>query len=471
MKALFIQNFWQPFLGTCYISSKIKSAGHSCSLIIQSKIDDRLLKEIQKENPQVIAFSVMTSSLHWTLSAAKYIKNNFPEMKIILGGIHPTICPEVIEDESVDVICRGEGELPFSEFLSAMETGIDYSSTPNLWIKSKKGIIKNEIRHLIQDLDSLPFPDRSLYFDKYPFLANFESKAVLIGRGCPYPCTFCINNTLMQLHSGKGKFIRRRNPDKVIEEIKSIQEKYTLKHIYFNDDTFTLNIHYLEEFLNKYRKNFSIPFTCGSRADLVTPRLVKILKESGCYCVEMGVECGNEDFRYSILKKKITDEEIINAANLIKGAGIYLKTSNMTGLPGETLDIAFQTIELNRKIKADFVNCSLLQPYPKLEITELAFESGYLNKNFDFSTLEGMSYSKNPIAGKDTRKLRNLQKFFLLCIKFKWLEPAVKILINFPANFIFDIIFEISFAFNYSKYHKISLKQVAKFAFLGRKNY
>lgn len=413
----------------------------------------------------------MTSTVKWTLSASKFIKNNFPSIRIILGGIHPTICPEIIEDENIDFICRGEGEIPFSRLLNAMENNCDYSSISNIWIKNGSGIIKNAIGTLVPDLDSLPFPDRSIYFDKYPFLANIESKAIITGRGCPFPCTFCLNHHLLKLYAGKGKYIRRRSPDNIIAEIKQITEKYPLKHIYFNDDTFTLDYKYLKEFLSQYKKEVSIPYTCGSRADLITEEMVGMLKDTGCYFVEMGVECGNEDFRTQILKKKITDEEIIKAAILIKNAGISLKTSNMTAMPGETVEIALQTIDLNRRIGADSVNCSLFQPYPKLEMTEYAIKSGYLDKNIDYSSLGGMSYKKNPILGNDARKLRVLQKFFLLCIKHKWVEPIVKIIINLPPNFIFDLVFKLSFVFNYAKYHKLSTRQVVKFALLSRKSY
>lgn len=471
MNVLFIQNYWQPYLGIAYIAAKIRSEGHRASLLIEEKIDDKLLASIKKEAPHVVAFSVMTSSLRWTLAAVKWIKSNLPSVKIVLGGIHPTIRPDVIENEGIDFICRGEGEIPFLELLNALENGTDYRSIKNIDSKDGDKIIRNEIRNLIEDLDSLPFPDRSLYYDPYPFLAKLDSKSVIIGRGCPFPCTFCVNHSLIQLYKGKGKFVRRRSPENVLAEIRDMRSTVPLKHIYFNDDTFTLDIHWLGKFLASYKEMFSIPFTCGTRADLVTPELISLLKNSGCYCVEMGIETGNEEFRYKLLKKNITNEQIIRAAGIIKNSGLYLKTSNMTALPGETLELAFQTIHLNRAIAADFVNCSLLQPYPSLEITDYAMEKGYLPHDFDFLTLTGMSYRKNPIQGREIDQLVKLQRFFLLLVKFKWLEPVVKKLLVLPQNFVFDLVFKLSFLWNYAQYHKLSFLQVIRLAFRGRKHF
>jgi anaerobic magnesium-protoporphyrin IX monomethyl ester cyclase len=471
MRVLFLQNFWQPYLGVCSIAAVLKSRGHNGSVIIAEEPENALLEQVELEKPDVVGFSCMTSSVRWALSTAKIIKDSFPTIKTILGGIHPTVCPDVIEHDNVDMVCRGEGEFALAELMDALAKGTDYSNIKNLWVKTGDGITRNELRPLISDLDQLPFPDRSIYYERYPFLRDMVSKSIMVGRGCPFPCAFCVNHSLIRLYKGKGPYVRRRSPENILKEINELRSIYRLEHIYFNDDTFTLKYDWLADFLGVYRRTVGLPFTCGTRADLVTPKLVKLLKESGCYCAEMGIENGNEAFRKQRLKKNITNAQILEAARLIKKAGIYLKTSNMTGVPGETVDMAFQTIELNRKCNVDFMNCSLLQPYPGLEITDYAQQEGFLPLEFDFLSLEGMSYRKNPIRAADIQQMQNLQRFFLLCVKFPWTEPIVRELIRLPANFLFDLVFKATYVQNYKKYHGLPLWQVVKLAFRARRHY
>jgi len=134
------------------------------------------------------------------------------------------------------------------------------------------------------------------------------------------------------------------------------------------------------------------------------------------------------------------------------------------------LEKAIKTVKLNAKIKADASNCSLLQPYPKLGITEYAIANGYLNPDFDFTTLGYMSYNDSPIKLKDGKKIKNLQKLYYIGIWFPWTIPILKVLINLPENnIVFTSIFKLTHAISYARYHQLKLIDVIKLGLKSRK--
>jgi len=467
MKVLFIQNFLQAYYGIMSISAVLKKAGHQTEVHIVDKEED-LIKVIKKSAPDIIAFSCTTAMYPIALKQSVKIKNKY-SIPIIFGGIHPTICPDIINEKSIDIICRGEGEYAFLDLLNDLEKGQEINKIKNLWVKKNKKIYKNEMRNLIEDLDELPFPDRDIYYKKYPYLRNQSTKVFFLGRGCPYNCSFCINKTYMTLYKGKGKYIRRRSINKIIQEILDVKKKYGLKAIYFNDDTFTLNKEWLFKFLEEYKKRVNIPFTCGSRASLITEEMTKHLKNANCKCIEMGVEAGNEKMRIELLDKNETNQSLLNASKLIRKAGINLKTSNMMCLPGETPKLALETIRFNSKLKANFMNCSLLQPYPLLGITRYAMDNGFLDTDFDYNALGRLSYFETPIKLKHKKQIMNLQKFFYFGVWFPWTIPLIKKLSKLPPNAVFNTAFKLSYVYSYARYHQLSIIDVIKLAMHSRK--
>lgn len=183
----------------------------------------------------------------------------------------------------------------------------------------------------------------------------------------------------------------------------------------------------------------------------------------------MHVETGNEKLRKDLLGKTETNESLINASQLIKKSKIKLKTSNMMCLPGETVELALETIRFNSKLKADFMNCSLLQPYPLLDITNYAIENGSLDTDFDYNTLGGLSYFETPIKLKGKKQIMNLQKFFYMGVWLPWTIPLIKRLSKLPPNALFSTLFKCSYVYSYARYHQLSIIDVLKLAIRSRK--
>lgn len=455
-RVAFVQNIAFEYLGVMYISSMLKKHGHTVEMFIVGKDEDKAIGEIASFKPDLVGFPCTTGVHRWALKFAGKMKEK-ASCKVIFGGAHATYFPEVINESAVDIICRSEGEYAVLDIAEKMDRGADLTDTLNCWFKANGKIIKNDQRPLIENLDELPFPDRDLYISKYPFLKRSQ-KAFLGGRGCPFDCTFCFNHALIKLYKGKGKVVRYRSVDSLIAEIKEVREKYGLRTVYMQDDTFILNKKWVTEFAEKYKKEVGLPFVCLIRADLADESMIKKLSEAGCKNVFFGVEAGSEDLRNSLLKKKVTDEEIRNVAALLKKYGMKCRTYNMLGLPGETLEDAFKTVSINAEIETDYPWCALFHPFPGTELAEYAKEKGLLDASVD--TANPSFFKDSIIKSEHKRELVNLQKLFFYGVKFPSTMPLIKRLIRLRPNIIFDLAFLASYGWCYLLSENLTLREM-----------
>lgn len=166
LKVLFISTAPRIYLnmGIMQLSSMLKSAGHSCKLAFSA--DKDLLEGIEAYSPGIIAISYSSFYARRTIQTIREIKRQF-DIPIILGGPHPTYYPDIIDEEGMEIICRGEGEHALLEIVNKMEGGEDTTRIKNLWVKKDGKIFKNDLRPLVEDLDSLPFPDREIFKNVY----------------------------------------------------------------------------------------------------------------------------------------------------------------------------------------------------------------------------------------------------------------------------------------------------------------
>lgn len=396
--------------GIASISAVLKKAGHSTSLIYLWQVDDGSLdSRIREFRPDLVALSLTSGFFELGCAVAKRVKDAY-NLPVLMGGVHPTLRPgESIAAEGVFAVCIGEGEYPTLELCEALQAGRDPTGIPNLWVRRDGIVHRNEIRPLIADLDSLPFPDRELFpFDK--LLDTLAEMEFMGSRGCPYLCAYCVNHAFIQLLKGKGPYVRYRSVDSLLAEIDQVMSRYThAGYIGFHDDTFTLNPDWLREFSAKYSARFKFPFWCNSTARMITPETVALLKKAGCFEVRMGVESGNDHIRIDVLKKNVSKEEIINAFKLLREAGILTYAFNMIGLPYETPETIEDTIRLNQIIRPNEIFCSVFQPYPGTGLDTLCREKGWSTGKTVKSYFEA-DYSLNQptISGRQVLYYRDI---------------------------------------------------------------
>ncbi len=452
----FVQNLSFEYLGVMYLSAMLKEHGHKVEVFIVTAHEDNAIDEINRFGPDLIAFSCTTGIHNWVVSFAKKLKKN-QICPIVMGGPHATFFPEVIKEASIDIICRGEGEHAICDLANAIDKNEDYTNTKNCWFKVDGTIIENEQRHLIEDLDTLPFADRQLYADKYPFL-NRSQKVFIGGRGCPFDCSFCFNHAYKKLYHKKGAVVRFRSVDNLIKEIQEVQQHSNVRTVYFQDDTFILNKQWVAEFTSKYISKINLPFVCLVRADLADEATLIKLSEAGCKNVFFGIESGDESLRQILLKKRVSDKQIIDAAHLMKACGIRFRTYNIFGLPGETLEQALKTVKLNIEIGTDYPWSSLFNPFPGTELAQYAYDKGYLDQKVN---LNSPSFFKDSVLkSKDKNAIINLHKLFFYCVKFPFLIPLIKKVIPYKTNILFDCAFLFGYAWCYFRSENLTMREM-----------
>ena len=446
-KLLFLQNLEYEFLGPAYISSMLKNKGHEVRLLVGASLED-FNKTLSDFKPNLVAFSIMSGSQKWALNMARRVKTEFG-IQNIFGGPHPTYFPDFINEGCVDIIAIGEGEKASLELMDCIETSKDYSGVKNLWVKKNGSIYRNEVRCLDNDLDEYPFADRKLYSD-VGGKADLSIRQIITSRGCPWHCSFCFNDSLRKIYQDKGRYVRIRDVDMVIEEARQLRDDFSAKIIYFADDVFGLDKRWLFEFLPKYKKSVGLPFICLIRADILSKNktYAEMLSEHGCIMVSFGIESGSEYTRNTVLEKNIFNEDIYKAANLLHKSGIKFRTFNILGLPGESLEDALKTVQMNIEIKTDYPWCSIFMPFSGTKLTEYARNKGYLTEiDEQKSFFSGSTLVNHP----EIKKLENLQNFFQTAVIFPKSLKIIKFLIKLPPNPIFKLWFGMVYFFVYIK--------------------
>lgn len=442
MRVLFVQNNGiQESIGIANLSGILKANGHEADLLLVSHTPD-LIGAIRAYDPGLIAFSALTGVHHSLEQLAVRIKQSL-HIPIIVGGPHPTYSPEMVERPAIDIICRGEGELAMLELADAMEHGRDVTRIRNLHVKTKDGTIhRNELRPPVP-LDELPYPDRELYY-KYRFLRDMPMKRFIASMGCPYPCTFCHEPVIRAMYRSETKadYRRRKSVARAVDEIKYIKDRYPLNHVHFSDDLFFIRNSYqwLEEFAELYPKVVGLPWNCNIRYDSVNQHAPDLLEKAGCYGAAVGLESGNEHIREAVIRKRSKNEHIVEGARLLREKKIKVLTTNMIGLPGETLDNALETVQLNMVLKSNYVRANTFLLFPGLPLVDYARQKGYVDADFDIDKQIAESQEitlKTPFA----REFRNIASLFWLMVKFppSWI-PFFKKVVALPDNLIFRII-------------------------------
>ncbi|MEC7640653.1 MAG: radical SAM protein [Nitrospinota bacterium] len=403
-------------LGIGCISSYLKTRGHECELVDYTwggDIEDTVEK-VRQTGAKVVGFSVKSGEVNFCVAVARRLKEEF-NSTILFGGVHPSVAPEdTIAIDAVDIICKGEGEEATAELLDNMEEGVVDTSIANLWFKEDGRIIKNDIRFLAQNLDDFPFPDRDL-FDTQLYIDRSGTVDIISGRGCPYQCSYCVEPTYQKIFKGKGKFVRYRSVDNVLKEVADLQRRFEFSRINFVDDVFTIDIRWLREFSAQYKKHFKIPYTCNARIEALREESFQLLKDSGCFSLEMGIESGSERVREQVLERKMTNQKIIDAFDLARKYGLRTMSFNIIGIPFETKQDIQETIKLNRRLDPSSVQVSMFQPYPGTGLHKICKEKGWLtSRSIPVSYFLDTPVSYPHMSTKEIIRIRRWFRFNVL---------------------------------------------------------
>ena len=345
-------------------------------------------KSIEKSGADLIAFSVM--SPHWYPMEPYFeeIKKLCPDLPICIGGYQAMLSQQqTIENPNVDYICVGDGEYATGKLVQHLRGSKD-GPADGMWEKLIDGDVYESEAHQIGDIGALPFPDYDV-FSKEDGFDNVNSSIfgpkgklvlpVMTGRGCPYRCTYCCNTPLLEGWKVKKTFLRKYDPQDMVDELIRLRDKYNVGYFEFWDELFLSNLKFVRAFFALYKEQLHLPFSINSRVEVMGEDFCKLAAEAGCHTIWFGIESGDEEYRSKFLGRKMKNEQVIAAAENCKRAGINLLTFNIVGAPLETAANMRETLKLNQLISPEHFFFFPYIPLRGTPLYEMAKKEGLLD--------------------------------------------------------------------------------------------
>ena len=389
--------------------------GYIASVLLQEKYDVEVLdinayrwdrkevegkiREAQFDVVGVGGMITIYKYIKWLISV---LKKYHPDKKIIVGGSAGSSIPKIMmEGNSADIVCVGEGEETVKELIGVLENNEDLSKVKGICYKEKSGrICRTENRLSIKDLDSIPLPAWELFpmdiYLKNPVGAPNRNKWIDGGsleneiklsmnlfatRGCPYQCIYCY-------HDFMGQGYRHRSPENIIREIKILYERYDITYFHFIDDEFVIKKVFVYEFCRLVKalsKEISekITWGCAGRANLMTEDLIAAMADAGCVLIGYGIESGSQRM-LDLIKKRVTVEQAKNAIRLTKKYLGWVDTSFMIGYPGENKKTIQETIDFCKELDLVPEVIFFLTPYPGTELYSMALQQNKIKDEEEY---------------------------------------------------------------------------------------
>lgn len=376
-----------PPLGLCHLASICRAKGFR-SVIIDANVlmfrHRQVVEEIFSYNPKAIGITASTISIESAARIATMIKRLDKTKMIILGGPHVTAAPEATMDRfrCFDIGVIGEGEITLIQLLHAIVGGDDLGHIPGLIFRRGDSITKNGERKFITNLDELPMPA----WDLLPELKHFykpvslsyqrtPSTSLITSRGCSGKCTFCDRSVF-------GNICRCFSAEYLFEMVKELYFKYSIRDILFDDDNFILFRGRLSKFCELLLESgLKLSWACNARVDLVDNETLKLMARSGCWQIAYGIESGNQTI-LDVLNKGINLDQISNALNMTREAGINTKGFFMIGCPLETRRTLQDTLNFILKLPLDDFQVTFFTPLPGCQLYEKIKEYGDLDNDW-----------------------------------------------------------------------------------------
>ncbi len=374
-----------PPLGMLYVAGTVEKEHDVCVYDYDVDIgDDKKLREvIEREKPDIVGITANTATFVSAKSIAKIVKDVDKDIKVFIGGIHATMCPdECIKVNYFDFILKGEAEYTALNLINHLKDN-KFDEINGLWYKINGEVIRNKDVDYIEDLDSLPFPARHLIKNPLAYLPSSARRLpvtiMMTSRGCPARCTFCCTKHLL------GFKFRFMSAERVVEEVRHCVENYGVKEIHLADDVFTFKkdrVFKIRDLMKESGLDVDFLLFNGVRADQVDIPILKALKDLGVYQLGFGCESGNQQILNNI-KKGEKLETIRHAYKMTKEVGLETWAFFILGLPGETEETIKDTIKFAKEIDADYPKFHILKPYPNSDVWKELMEKNLIH-DFDY---------------------------------------------------------------------------------------
>ena len=336
------------------------------------------VKDLKEFEPDYLLVNVATPTFKTDIEAITLAKEICPKITTIAkGGTFLSHALDVMYfSRDIDFILYGEPE----DTLRALLLGIAPYRIAGLYYRDDIRVKFTGPRPFIKDLDDLPFPARHLIDNTlYRRPDNNEVQAVIkVSRGCPFHCFFCLATPL------NGAEVRMRSPQNIIDEIKECVEKYHIRNFVFWSDIFNIDKKWVMDLCNLIMgNNLYITWSANTRADTVDEEMAKIMYQSGCRLVSIGVESGSQEILNNI-GKNLTLDDVKLAVKIFKKYRIKIYSYFIIGLPWETEETVEDTVDFAIELDTDFVSFYTATPFPGTKFYNYAKENGLIDSNTSF---------------------------------------------------------------------------------------
>jgi radical SAM superfamily enzyme YgiQ (UPF0313 family) len=337
---------------------------------------DDLAREVAAWQPDLVVFNAVTPTIESDLALPTALRRVAPRARFAALGVHVT----ALTDEAfalgpdLDVVVRAEPEATVRELAGAVREGRGLAGVAGISIRESGAVRHNPDREFIRDLDALPFPAWDLV-DLSAYRSPISGRPFVLvgaGRGCPYPCKFCVAPAYY------GQAPRLPSPQRIGDEVERNLREFGVREFLFWSDSFTLRRdHVLGIASELERRDLGVEWSCNSRVDDVDPELLAAFRRAGCKAIAYGVESGTQAVLDEV-GKHVTLDQIRQAIAWTRGAGIASIAHCVVGYPGETAESIRRTIDFVKDVDPDFAQFYCATPLPGSTLFAEARAKGWL---------------------------------------------------------------------------------------------
>jgi len=379
--------------GISILSAILKEKGHQTGLIAVHRRQPKKFidQKLDHFSPDVIAVTATIIDYAILRDFADYAKKRDPKVFTVIGGAHAQCAPEMVLNDGFDAVCPCEGDIALINLIESLDAGRGAANIQGIWPRSDKSYSRTSNPRFVEDLDSLPYADYSMWDDWIRF-PNVGA-SLLVSRGCPFLCAYCSHHALKNV--SEGKYVRFRSPKKIVDELYVFKER-DVSCMYLESETLNVRKSYVERLcdeLIKFNGSDSAPMNYGVCLRVVPNMdwddLFSKMRAANFSFVEIGLESGSERIRESILKRRYSNELFEHVLASARRNGIMVGVYALIGIPGETLIDFRETIEVIKRTKPDRTMLSIFEPYPGTELYEVSQDLGLLQEgSWDYGRYE-----------------------------------------------------------------------------------
>lgn len=356
--------------------------------------DDEIVREAVEFGPDLIGLSVMW---HNQTPAALYfaglLKETFPEVPIVVGGIGPSSSPGMLlESPHIDYAISGDGELSLVALCEALTAGSELSEVAGLSYTDGSTVTQVPKQN-IASLDTIPFPALELV-DLEVYSSGYENgyhkahpmSGVLPSRGCPLACHFC------SLPAVSDQLYRTHSIERVISDMLRMRDEFGVREVHFYDDNLLNNRKFCKElFKAMIDHNLGLHWLqeAGFALWKIDEEILELAKASGMFRIDLPIETGTDRVRGDIMNKGFYQNlEVASIVKMARSVGIEQVFGYViVGSPGETIENMKYTLDFINSLDFDYRGVKYAQPFPGTRFFEVCNESGYLAAEFALDRL------------------------------------------------------------------------------------